>query len=64
MSDTYVQCTLVRHDESNRRVVMVEWVPKHLAALGKRVKCNGHEWGIVEVGQESADPRSAHECRT
>jgi hypothetical protein len=28
------------------------------------VRCNGGVWKIIHVGQESADPRSAHECKT
>lgn len=65
-ADSYFQCTLTRDTIDGKRgsIESVEWVAKHIAVIGQPVRCNGHIWVITHVGQESADPRSAHECKT
>lgn len=67
-SDSYIQCTLTRLQITpgggTQQVELVEWVAKPIAHEGRYVTCNGRWWLIAHVGQELADPRSAHDCRT
>jgi len=62
--EKFWQCTLRRSNEAGGIVEMVEWLQKSLAEVGREVSCAGQQWSVIHVGQESDDPRSAHECKT